>query len=294
VKNGKDIHFIKILNFSLSLVFPKKFESTILKVVKLWTLFGGVGARTRRGTGSLYCEELLEDFKDEQDIWNFVKDLGSKKDKNANIKDGELAYPRLKASIFYAASVQGNEPAAAWHSFLKSYGEYRQDRRPGDGKKRGRSYWPEPDAIRRLTGDTAEDKHKPEHHDEVWFPRAAMGLPIIFKFITPKDPGNNKEISLEPDIGTGSRLPSPVILKVIKLPNGRIIKCAFVLNQLFPEKLQLSLGKGIKPVQGDMLPFHKDYRKNKVMKDTKDIRKQLNGRTIYQSLADHLGLKEVK
>ena len=40
--------------------------------------------------------------------------------------------------------------------------------------------------------------------------------------------------------------------------------------------------------------INKDYRKNKVMKDTKDIRKQLNGRTIYQSLADHLGLKEVK
>jgi CRISPR-associated protein Cmr1 len=292
VKADKEIHIIKTLEFSLSLNFPQKLEPVILDTLKLWTLFGGVGARTRRGTGSLYCEELLNEFQDEQDIFRFIKKAVTKKETCDKLK--QLQYPRLNGFQFYAALVKDVAPPAAWHNLLENYGRYRQDRRPGSGKKKGRSYWPEPDAIRRLTKDYSTD-HKPKHTDENWFPRAAMGLPIITMFISPGDPGNKvgekrKTITLEPDIGTGGRLPSPVILKVIQLPNKGVLKCALVLNQLFPERLKLGLDKWSQAVEGDMLPFHKDYRKHKIM----NTKNPLKGRSIYQSLADHLALQEVK
>src|SRR5947199_255505 len=45
----------------------------------------------------------------------------------------------------------------------------------------GRSDWPEPDAIRRLTTKNAKFR-LPEHPVEKKFPRAVFGLPIGFKF----------------------------------------------------------------------------------------------------------------
>jgi CRISPR-associated protein Cmr1 len=296
VKKETPIHIIKAFDFSLSIAFPEKMKETIMNVLTLWTLFGGVGARTRRGTGSLYCEELLKNFSSERDILEFVHRTAGIETNGQRPEILQLGYPRIAGAGFYASAVKDAEPAEIWHEYLKKYGEYRQDRRPpGNGRRPGTSYWPEPDAIRLLTGDNAKD-HEPNHPDKQWFPRAAMGLPIIFKFITPGDPGKNGEekddITLEPDIGDNkSRFPSPVILKVIKLPNNRVIKCAFVLNQSFPGNLKLTIeGKDPMAVQDKMLPFYQGYQDEKIM----NTKNPLAGRSIFQHLADRLGLEEVK
>src|SRR5512133_98402 len=73
LKGGKVIEYVTEVNFILQLIFPVEFENEILDTLKLWTLFGGVGARTRRGCGGLFCKELLENFNDENSIGDFIK-----------------------------------------------------------------------------------------------------------------------------------------------------------------------------------------------------------------------------
>ncbi|MGB5157276.1 MAG: type III-B CRISPR module RAMP protein Cmr1 [Desulfobacterales bacterium] len=280
-KNLKEIHYIKEMGFSLNISYPKSHETDVLNTLKLWTLFGGVGARTRRGTGSIYCEELLQSFQSEKDIHTFIQSLSS--DQHLH----QLPYPRISGLKIYAKQKSKASASEEWHSFLESYGKFRQDRKPG--KSPGRSYWPEPDAIRRLTNINSTN-HVPMHPDGEWFPRSAFGLPILTKFITEGDPGNTKDITLKPNIDTGERFPSPVILKVIKLSDGSVLQCAIILNQKFPDKLTLDVGSKSYPVSGDMLPFHLGYEKTKIMRKGHE----LNGGTIYENLAKHLGLEEVK
>jgi len=283
VRDGESIFFIKKMHFTLNISYPASEEINVLNTLKLWTLFGGVGARTRRGTGSIHCKELLGEFKDEQDILKYILSLS---DKNNN----QLAYPRMAGSTLYTSqdtSKKSGEPSSAWHPFLESYGKYRQDRRPG--RRPGRSYWPEPDAIRLITKDHSP-LHGPEHPDGTWFPRAAFGLPILTRFNTPGDPGQGNDILLEPDIGTGERYPSPVILKVIKMADGSVLCCALVLNQKFPERLKLVVNKRSIPLDKGMLPFHEGYQNTKIMRTGHE----LNGDSIYENLVKHLNLQEVK
>ncbi|QTA80246.1 Putative CRISPR type III-B/RAMP module RAMP protein [Desulfonema limicola] len=280
VKNLESIYFITKMKFTLNISFPESKKNEIINTLKLWTLLGGIGARTRRGTGSIYCKELLEGLESQKDILSFFKDAASG-------ETDDLEYSRIAGVKFFSQTINSGDTAKIWHSFLESYGKFRQDR--PQGKPPGRSYWPEPDAIRLITGQFP-DVHTPVHPDGKWFPRAAFGLPILTKFTGDNEPGNGNNINLEPDIGTGERYPSPVILKVIRLNNGTILKCAIVLNQKFPQRLVLKVRHENYNITGKMLPFHSGYE------TTKDMRKghPLNGNTIYENLANHLSLSEVK
>lgn len=297
VKKNESINFIKEMRFTLNIKYPQKYAQEVLNSLKLWVLLGGVGARTRRGTGSLYCEELMQSYHKASDILEFVRSIASTN------QAGRLPYARLDGFKFYYKEFDG-VPANIWHALLTSYGQYRQNRKPAPSKsappkngqskggqtKPGRSYWPEPDAIRKITEKNAK-RHELQHDDceKPWFPRAALGLPIITKFTTSGDPGEGGGISLETDIGTGDRFPSPVILKVIKLPNQKVIKCTVILNQSFPERLKLKVGAERYSIDGDMLPFHPNYKTTRIMRKYSP----LDGRSIYRDLADYLQLEEL-
>jgi len=105
--------------------------------------------------------------------------------------------------------------------------KFRQTRNPGSQPNRpGRSQWPEPDAIRRLTG------HRASLHASVLsnldrFPRAAFGLPIIFHF-KDKDRGDPPDTTLK---GTESeRLASPLILRPIACAGNQAVGLALILE----------------------------------------------------------------
>ncbi len=286
IKNeNKDVRYAQELSFTLRASYPKDQELTVLNTLKLWVLFGGVGARTRRGCGSLYCEELLRDFEDENAIGVFVRSIGSG-------EQAALPYPRIFNSQL-AVNHAGGNPEAAWKSLMESYASFRQDRVPRKPTP-GRSYWPEPDAIRILVGKHAP-LHTPEHPDGLWFPRAAFGLPIITKFNT-KGNGHgdpDPQVELLPNIGTRERWPSPVILKVIRLPNGKVLKAALVLNQSFPEALVLKQKDGQHfSIPQVAHPFAPEVG-SKIMKN-KEGKYLSPGESLYQALFKALGLKEVK
>lgn len=269
------IHFVSDLTFKLTVQYPVAQEETVLNTLRLWMLFGGVGARTRRGSGSLYCEELMKGL----DSAAAVRALLSKLNPGGAIRE----YPTLAGCTLYAREERG-EPAVVWHALLERYGAYRQDRAPGKPRP-GRSYWPEPDAIRDLTGTYSA--HPPRHPDGQWFPRAAFGLPIITRFQNRDGQGDPEgQYELEPDTGAGQRWPSPVIMKVIRLSSGLTCSCALVLNQQPPAALKLTGAGGPFRISGSQLP---GAYAGKEMK----MNDKLDGRTIYKALADHLRLQEV-
>ena len=91
----------------------------------------------------------------------------------------------------------------------------------------GRSFWPEPDEIRRLTGDWYKPKHNPIHPVQEKFPRAKFGLPVIFAFkredVAAGDP---KQTTLQgKKLSDGKyldRLASPLILRPIACSDGAV------------------------------------------------------------------------
>ncbi|TWI62863.1 CRISPR-associated protein Cmr1 [Desulfobotulus alkaliphilus] len=282
IKNDKkEVLFIESLSFTLQVSCPASLWPVVEKTLKLWVLFGGIGARTRRGCGSLYCEELMAEFKDEKDIYQFV---------NAFQNNGkELDYPRIHGAVLAVKSA-GTDTAAAWRGLITSYSGFRQDRRPNKPTP-GRSYWPEPDAIRTLTRQQSKN-HKPEHPDGVWFPRAAFGLPIITKFNTRGNGMGDPDPQVELAPVKAGRWPSPVILKALRLPDGKALRMALVLKQAFPEALELKQGRLKFDVPVSANPFAPAPGK-KMMK-TRQGAELRQDETLYQALFRELGLEEVK
>lgn len=155
---------------------------------RAFSVLGGLGGRTRRGFGA------VEPIAGAPDLMALLGDLGW--------EDYALSEPRDTAN-------------KAWREALGRLRDFRQGRNLGrnqgaDQKRPGRSRWPEPDTLRRITGEYAH-QHRPKHPVQ-GFPRATFGLPIIFHFKDQKDPGNT---SLVPR--GRQRLSSPLLLRPVRV-----------------------------------------------------------------------------
>ena len=162
--------------------------------LRWWTSFGGVGARTRRGMGAIRATDSDTDLKPV--THEEVESQGGR---------AVLRAPRESA-------------IDAWKEALDALKNFRQGedlgRNRGRGQRPGRSRWPEPDAIRRLTGHHAPG-HEPKPAADGLYPRAAFGLPIVFQFKNrnqgdPKGP-KGKGLTLHPT--DRDRMASPLILR---------------------------------------------------------------------------------
>lgn len=197
------------LTFTLTLRYPETttlkdgtlllIKDDIRKALAGWIYFGGIGARTRRGLGTLSCVEAKLGgggaLPNLQDLLNT----------NNNIR----VYKKNAVSAL-----------GAWHDVLDAYKKYRQYRNPGTQPNRpGRSRWPEPDSIRQLTG-RSDPRHIPAITAPLpSFPRTSLGLPIIFHFKDQRT-GDPHDVQLK-GIRNGARevserMASPVITKAIK------------------------------------------------------------------------------
>jgi CRISPR-associated protein Cmr2 len=133
--------------------------------LRWWASFGGIGARTRRGLGSVQVTGLDPVSAAE------VQERG-----------GRLV---LRPPV--------GDATAAWKASVGLLKEFRQGLKvgrnsPSAGSKSpaGRSLWPEADSLRELSG-AAEPRHAKRLVNVDAFPRAAFGLPIVFHFNTLKE-----------------------------------------------------------------------------------------------------------
>ena len=173
-------------------------RAAVLQALAAWVQFGGVGARTRRGCGSVRVigGDALPALA-----------MGSARSGQAwSLRPRVILFGAPKSSAF-----------AAWQAALMVYRDFRQlpgfARNEGSGGRPGRSRFPEADTLRRFMRT-----HSPEHRpliDVDGFPRADLGLPIIFQF-KDKRSGDPAQQSLEGATEGLLRFASPVITKVVE------------------------------------------------------------------------------
>ena len=155
--------------------------------LRWWSSFGGIGSRTRRGAGAVLLKALLP----------------------VTAREVEEKQGRLLCRL------PEDTARAAWHKAAARLRNFRQGENLGRNKATppsnlpGRSRWPEPDTLRALSGKHSE-RHKDRCVNGNFFPRAAFGLPIQFRF-HPKDIGEPRSHILLP-LGA-ERMASPLILR---------------------------------------------------------------------------------
>lgn len=229
-------------------------SSDITLAVDAWLMFGGVGARTRRGCGALWCTNSS------QELTNLPVHVLKGKSKSSALE--------------------------AWKSAVKAYQQFRQTPRGAKHKKTiqtssgprqievpGRSQWPEADSIRVITGCALRgaaagnpsgippDVNPNDHSTPVVpkeylpaFPKAVLGLPINFHFAdgpgkhkpghSDKDPQDCQLIPVLPtNASTNSsdgRMASPVITRPLHI-NGCWHPAIIILPHELPEGITFRL-----------------------------------------------------
>ncbi|WMI71199.1 type III-B CRISPR module RAMP protein Cmr1 [Aminobacterium sp. MB27-C1] len=216
----------------------KKNSEDILKALKAWVNFGGIGARTRRGCGALYCRELSPSENEDILAWlktNFGEYLNSKKTR---------PWPTMAHTII-AKKSNPMENIQAWENVISLYKSFRQGKhfRRNEGQERNNpehSRWPEPDSIRKIA--TAL-KSNPTDIDKLVV-SAAFGLPIVTKF---KDKGDPEETTLYPIYKKEQkeRMASSLILKPLAISYHKGIPIVVQLRAPLPETLKIEGEKEI-------------------------------------------------
>lgn len=174
----------------------------VLRAVRWWANFGGIGARTRRGLGAVEVEGVNLLTADE------VKAYGCK----------------LKLQ-----QLQTNNPISAWNSAVEKLFQFRQKR--GTGRAQGNG----PDTLRDITGMHG---HPVEHKAIRSFPRALFGLPIIFEI---RGGGEPLKAQLLPVRDASSRMASPLIIKPIADGAGGYRPCVLRLPTNHLNNLKVKL-----------------------------------------------------
>lgn len=188
--------------------------------IKAWINFGGLGSRTRRGCGSLYSKSYSFTETKLAQIWI-----------NNNGSDKILDWPTISKRSYCLP--KSGETIAAWADSISLMQYFRQGSdfarnlgNKGDNHP-GRSRFPEPDTIRRLT-NRHDPRHQPSDKMPKGFPRAEFGLPIIFQFKDKRtDP---EETTLIPDMDVAERFASPLILKPIACSETEAFPAIIMLN----------------------------------------------------------------
>ena len=238
--------------FTLIIVFPVEKKDEVEAALWAWETFGGLGARTRRGFGALRLLAIngkgntdLPDLNT-QTPEDWIKEKLKKLVASGIYPQG---MPRLTSTIQLTTTTPGQDAKAIWNDLIKQLREFRQLRQPtGNPNHPGRSIWPEPSEIRRVTKQSLPAHQNPPIPDPPIhkFPRALFGLPIIFQF-KDRDKGNNPDNTHKDPRNTvlrldiSERLTSPLILKPLACQNGKYAGLAMILDGTEVEEGRLIL-----------------------------------------------------
>ena len=227
-------------SFKLVLQYPKEVSDDVLTALRAWLWFGGLGARTRRGCGALWCNELAP--TDSEDFQRALTRMASAE------RNSSASWPTLARDVLVGP--KGNDPLKAWDHVIGLLKELRQGigvgRNPrGNPPRPGRSRWPEAESVREITGFRSAARPRQPHIPADAFPRADFGLPIVFHFKDRGDPPGNRnadDFTLYPRLEDADRMASPLILKPLKFKNGFAVPLIVVLQTALPSSVELRQG----------------------------------------------------
>ncbi|MFO8072230.1 MAG: type III-B CRISPR module RAMP protein Cmr6 [Polyangia bacterium] len=212
----------------------------------LWVLgaLGGLGARMRRGWGSVLVEPEACQWPDSLPSLSGVKsaeDVAQRIEKGLEItvpaarrKSANLDYCELEWTAVGKNTVVevGNEPFPDWEAALNDIGSrfqrfrhaYGQNKYGGNNKDPGPDYHLTAEVIR---GDVQRFSRAPE--------RAAFGLPYAQEYRSLKT-----RVEFTPNLAGSERRASPLFLKVFKLQAGQCVWVAALLPSRFlPRKSEI-------------------------------------------------------
>lgn len=241
------------VEFTLTITFPEQCRDDVEAALWAWETFGGIGARTRRGFGALQLVEVDGKRVQPPDPKGAEEFIRSKLRKHVVPGKWPKGVPHLSHDVRLKVTSPFPSPREAWEHLIGCLKKFRQSRPSTAPRQWGRSLWPEPDQIRRLTKRCAPG-HKPRSDVEK-FPRAALGLPIIFHFKDKGDPADTKLEGKDHD-----RLASPLILRPLACRGGWAVGLALVLEGaglgpfLEEDKLVLKGAPGEPEVEATLSP----------------------------------------
>ena len=186
-----------------------RLRSQVHAALWAWLTFGGVGARTRRGCGTLWTNNPEFCPPANEPILEWLTTRARKHLQSASVET-PLPIPTLNGATILVHP-QKQVINEAWRNAVNWLRDYRQRR---TGGRRGRSLWPEADTIRALWNSTTGSA--PPSPTRLYFPRGELGLPIIFHF---KDSGDPPDHTLQAAVPGATRMASPIITKALAVNN---------------------------------------------------------------------------
>jgi len=194
------------VSFTLRLFLKSEgFKEDVRDALIAWILFGGVGARTRRGCGALKLEGELKDYpSDVNALRNWA---------------GRLPTPPPEPWITCLSGVRavlGKADSAekAWPSLGTYWSRFRK------GHSGGR--WPDHEVLKQLRGD----------EKSLSLVKPFLGLPIVYQPFPGSFVG-----TVEPE--DSGRMASPVILKPLALGNREVRPAVVVLRAPRPGRVKV-------------------------------------------------------
>ncbi len=209
---------IRMASFNLRLRCPDDLWPQVEPAVWAWVNFGGLGSRTRRGCGAILCKELAP-----RDHSHFAKQLAQFTSHRTEGRE----WPTVGESTLVRKTEPAGDPIQVWDRLVGRFKHFRQGggfaRNPGQQPNRpGRSRYPEPETIRRITGQRSAQHARVSQIPDDAFPRAELGLPIVFHFQGQGEPQDTVLYpSAGPDREKRERMASPLILKPLALQDGK-------------------------------------------------------------------------
>jgi len=225
------------IEFELTICYPSKWKQDVEAALWAWETFGGLGARTRRGFGTLQLVSIddkpspaLRPERVEIELRNKLRQhvVSGRWHKDVPHLNHDL---RMKVVI--PARSQASSPIQVWSDLIQRLRNFRQKRH----KRMGLSLWPEANEIRRRLKQ--DQKWPPQSNSPKFvhkFPRAVFGLPIIFHLPHDKTlPTKSFTLQGKPDPDLASkktfeRLSSVLILKPFPCNDGQAVGIAIILE----------------------------------------------------------------
>lgn len=244
-----DFELYKDSQFTLEVSYPRnvgdiELDKEVGAALWAWEMFGGVGARSRRGVGAV---QLLKvngtqmGYPSDQQLPNYIRDqlnyFGVQGTWSAGIPNLAHAqinqYGGMGASIKIIAAAQNQNTAmAVWHKLVQRYRNFRQERfmrsnPAGVFRPFGSSVWPDANAIRSAYNQPRHGQS--DYGEQAHVPRAQLGLPMVVQFMPNKFARDTDPVQFILDNQVG-RHASPVIFRPVAVHGGGYVGLLLILG----------------------------------------------------------------
>ena len=235
---GKDTGLASVV-FELQIgVASSEIKNNVLTALKAWLLFGGIGARTRRGLGAMSVVKDIPQWLPEKTSsltgWLNLPEVTGGREWPLLVGAKLAVGPDLNAQVNTKrkSGKDQKQVLKAWRELGRFWARFRKGYvGPGVSyRPTGRSLWGDYETLKKLKG-----KEK-----RVALAKPFLGLPIVYQSFRGKAAFSG---TLEAAAEGGTRMASPVILKPIAFANGEVRPAVLLLSAPAPARLRISGSK---------------------------------------------------